>query len=255
MSGRAWGLLPLLLPPVVLPLVLLLAGAALAAGPPAALVRWGNGLRGVFPHYKAVTGVYEEVGAVGGRCLRPGEPTPPPERHPMDPALRAAREADPAAAEAACAAALIPGPLLQAQLEPHDRRIFAPLVLRVAAAPAGDADRAVAALLAHGPLTNRSEQALVPIGGWVVEVAAPCQVGGLFAYDLYDVVLASQKLAPEAAPPTRIAYSPCASLSYDWLPVSALAERAAQPRELWGLDFPEARDRARAALSGANPTP
>ena len=229
---------------------LAVTGAAAASGPPPALVRWGNGLKSAFPHYQSVKGGYEEVGAIGGRCLRPGEPTPPAERHAMDPARRAARQADPAAAEAACTAALVPGPLLSAQLEPHDRRIFAPLVLRVAAAPNGTADAAIEALLAHGPLTNRSEQALIPIGGWVVELAAPCQVGGLFAYDLYDVVLAAQSLVPEAPAPQRVAYSPCASLSYSWLAVDELAARAAAPRELWGMDFPEARIRARAALGG-----
>lgn len=249
---RPWSALPA----VVLGLAALAAphvgppAARAADGPPAALVRWGNGIKRAFAHYPEVRGGYEEVGAIGGRCLRPGEPTPPAERHPMDPARRAARAADPAAAEAACAAALIPGPLLTASLQPQDQRIFAPLVLRVAAAPGGDAAAAIDALLAHGPLTNRSEQALVPVGPFVIEVAAPCQVGGLFAYDLYDVVLAAQQIAPELPAPARVAYSPCASLSYQWLPLAELAERAAQPRELWGLDFPEVRDRAKAQAPG-----
>lgn len=227
-----------------------LCSAAAWAGaddrPPEALVRWGNALKAAYPHYAKVSGGFEREGAIGGRCLAPGEPTPPSERHLISEAARAARAADPAAAERACTAALIPAPLLQVKLEPHDQRVFAHLVLRVAGEEGGpDARARIEALLSHGPLTNRSEQALVPIGPFVIEVAAPCAVGGGFAYDLYDVILAAQAARPDLAAPTAVAYSPCATHGYRWMGVAEVQASAAQPRELWGLEMPEAREAAR----------
>jgi hypothetical protein len=219
--------------------------------PPEALVRWGNAIKAAYPHYASVTGGFEREGAIGGRCLAPGEPTPPSARHSISEAARAARAADPAGAERACVAALIPAPLLQVKLEPKDQRVFAHLVLRVAGEEGGpDAKAKLDALLDHGPLTNRSEQALIPIGPFVVEVAAPCSVGGGFAYDLYDVILAIQAARPDLAPPSAVAYSPCATHGYRWMSVGEVQASAAQPRELWGLDMPEAREdaRKRAAL-------
>ena len=84
------------------------------------------------------------------------------------------------------------------------------------------------------------------IGPFVVEVAAPCSVGGGFVYDLNDVVLAITAARPDLPAPTTIAHSPCATHGYRWESVAELKAKAAEPRELWGLDMPEAREAARA---------
>jgi hypothetical protein len=189
-----------------------------AAPVPEGLQAWYSAFAKYYGHYHETQAGWEPQVVMGGVC---------------------------APADAACEAALLRGPSLFLQLKPQDQRLYAPLVIRAMAVP--EAEQKVATLLEHGVHTNRSWQVLVPVsdpaGDMVIELSAPCSVGGVFHYDLEDFVLAIESKVG-AKSPAWIALSPCARSDYTRVERQTLRDRAAEPRELFGINFPEARTRA-----------
>ncbi len=222
-------------------------GAAVAGDIPPPVQAWSDGVAAFYAHYKAVEPAWEPDSDVFPPCPQPGESIPTAPRSSMSLEKRKEWETDPSAGAAACAALRPGGWRLQMRLSPIDQRIFSPLVLRVSAVPEGrTAEGVVSQLVDHGVWAARGFQALVPVGRYIVEVNAPCGASGLFPYDLADAVLAAETVVPGGAPrPGRVAVSACGRQAFELRARDAVVEDGRRPREYWGFDFPERRDRAR----------
>ncbi|HCH63594.1 MAG: hypothetical protein CL927_02160 [Deltaproteobacteria bacterium] len=231
--------------------ILLMAGLALGEEIPPSVQAWSDGVASYYAHYKSVEPAWEEDSDVFPPCPQPGEEIPSAPRSSMSPVQRTLWQADAKAAAAGCAALRPGGWRLQMRLSPIDQRIFSPLVMRVSAVPDGrSAHTVVSELVDRGIWAARGYQALIPIGGYIVEINAPCGASGLFPYDLADAVLAAEAAVPEGiAKPEVIAVSACGRRAFALQQRDAVVEDGRKPREYWGFDFPERRDRARGKLS------
>jgi|GEM_PF-2619403 len=231
-----------------------LTGLAVAADNiPGPVQAWSDGLATAYAHYKSVEPAWEPDSDVFPPCPMAREPIPTSPRSSMTEAHRAAREADPSKATAACAALRPGGWRLQMRLTPIDQRIFSPIVARVSeVSPGQTGERVVTELVERGVWAAKGYQALIPVGAYIVEINAPCGASGLFPYDLADAVLAAESAAPGAATPSgQVAVSACGRRSFELRTRAEVLEDGQKPREYWGFDFPERRDRAR----GAAPAP
>lgn len=221
------------------------AGPA-AAAPPDEAVAWTVKLQDAMAHQKSVDLGLDEGRTVGPLCPPPGEPLPLAPRSSISDARRAAREADPAAAHAACEAARPRSWQVVARISPADARIFNPLIYRISRVAEGQqAEAVLAELIDHGAEGAPGFHAIIPAGPYLVEVEAACGAGTLWAYELSDA-LAFVAAAYPPGPAARVAVSPCGRGALAWVSREAAVEDGQRLREAWGQDLPEARERAKA---------
>lgn len=230
----------------MIPLLTLVLGSAWAADDaPDEVLAWVDGVEKAYDrHYKTIAPAWEREALSGPPCPRPGEVIPDAPRSSMTAVHRGAFVADPAKAHAACEALRPTGWVLQTKLVPQDQRTFSPLVVRVSRVPKGEkAEDRVAALLDRGAISSRAWQVLIPTGPYLIEVNAPCATAGVFIYDAADAVKMVHDAYPKGAPVSRVAWSACGRQAYAWRDVTEVQQDARQPREYWGIDFPDVRDR------------
>ncbi len=230
-------------PLLSLSLALGLAPARAQDDPPAEVVAWVAKVESAYGHYKSVEPGWEADTLTGPLCPNPAYPLGAAAKAQLGPEQKALGEGDVPALSAACQALRPRGWRVKLELIPVDQRVFSPVVLRVSRAAKGETgDAVLAALLAHGAGGSKAYQAVLGSGPYLVEVNAPCGASGLWAYELEDAVRAVESINP-GAPVRRVAVSPCGRTAYAWQDRAAVAADARMPREYWGLDFPEIRDR------------
>ncbi len=233
--------------------VLLTTAGAHAEDIPAPVQGWSDGLAAAYAHYGSAEPAWEPSSDMFPPCPRVGEAIPDAPRSSMTEVHRALWASDPGKVAAGCDALRPGGWRLQMRLEPLDQRIFSPLVLRISeVAPDTTAEATLTGLVERGVWAAKGYQALIPVGRYLVEVNAPCGASGLFPYDLHDALLAAEQAAPTgSAPPKTVAVSACGRQAFQLLTRAEVVEEGQKPREYWGFDFPERRDRAR----GTAPVP
>jgi len=215
---------------------------------PGSVQAWSDGFAQAYSHYPSIEPAWEADSDVFPPCPRPGEPIPSAPRSSMTEDHRAAFANDGAAAHAACAALRPGGWRLQVRLTPADQRIFSPLVARVSQVSGSrPAEEVLTELVERGLWAAKGYQALVPIGPYIVELNVPCGASGLFVYDLADAVTSLRAIAPGSpALPERVAVSTCGRQAFALRPAAEVIADGKKPREYWGFDFPERRERAKA---------
>ena len=226
-------------------LPLLLAQAALAQEPPADAKAWADRIRRDYPHYSAIEFQFIPQAPAGPACPGPGLPAPPEGAPGVDEAFRVRYAEDPDAVVQACAALAFSSWMLRADLTPGDQRIFSPGWLRVVRLPDGvDAHTRVREMVRDGAVAAKAFHTVAPAGRYLVDLHLPCASTGVATYDVADLVRAL-RASPDPHAVEVAAVSPCGRTWFTLQSADALLELAEEPREYWGLDFPEARDRAR----------
>lgn len=226
-------------------LPLLLLPAALALEPPADAKRWADRIRRDYPHYSAIEFQFIPQAPSGPACPGPGLRAPPEGAPGVDEEFRARYTANPDAVVEACAALAFSSWMLRADLTPGDQRIFSPGWLRVVRLPEGvDANARVREMVHDGAVAAKAFHTVAPAGGFLVDLHLPCASTGVATYDIADLVQ-GLRAAPDAHDVQVVAVSPCGRTWFTLESADAVLQRATEPREYWGMDFPEARERAR----------
>lgn len=222
----------------------LIVGSAQAQDqPPPEAVAWVAKLETAYAHYKSITPDWEASASLGPLCPRPPFPVGAAVQAQLGPEQKALLAKDHAALGAACEAHKPTSWRIRLELLPTDQRVFSPLAIRVGRVESGKkGDAVLEQLLAHGASGSKAYQALIGSGPYIVEINAPCGASGLWAYDLDDAVRAVEAVNPTAKI-SRVAVSPCGRLAFTWQTRDDIQTDARMPREYWGLDFPEVRDR------------
>ncbi len=218
--------------------------------PPPVAETWAQRIQRDYAHYQDIEFAFLANAAAGPACPTADHP-PPATAAPGDPdPTRARFEADPAAFVAACQALAFESWMLRADLKPVDQRIFSPGWLRIALLPEGiDANQRVRDLVERGALASKAVHIVAPAGRYLVDLHLPCGATGISTYDAADLVKALR--TEPAFDVQAVAWSPCGRTSFALREAAELLEAGAEPREYWGLDFPEARDRARSRGGGS----
>jgi hypothetical protein len=230
---------------VALVALTLTVGPAQAQEPPPEAQQWADRIRRDYPHYQEITFQFLPSAPAGPPCPGPGLRPPPAGAPGVDAAYRARLIADPDGVSAACGALNFRSWMLRADLTSGDQRIFSPGWLRVVELPAGvSGSERVAAMVRDGAVASKAFHAVAPAGRFLVDLHLPCAASGVTTYDIADLVV-GLRTAPDAHDVTAVAVSPCGRTWFSLESADDLVKRAQEPREYWGLDFPEARDRAR----------
>ena len=94
-------------------------------------------------------------------------------------------------------------------------------------------------------VASRFFQYTLPVDGHLVDLHLPCGATGLAGYEVADLVNALREVT--GASIATVAVSPCGRTWYALEPADALLTAGREPREYFGLDFPEVRDQHRSA--------
>lgn len=223
----------------------LLGSQALAQEPPPASRVWAAHLRAAYAHYADIEFQFLPVAPAGPVCPRSDGRPPPADAPGVDPDFRARFLADPAAVAAACGAMAHDTWMLRANLTPGDQRVFSAGWVRVAPIPEGqDAGTWLSRAVDSGAVASRFFQYTLPVGGYLVDLHLPCGATGLAGYEVADLVAALRVATGE--PIDKVGVSPCGRTWYSLEEGDRLVEAGKQPREYFGLNFPEVRDQHRA---------
>jgi hypothetical protein len=231
-------------------LALLGLGVALAepgVAIPDAAAGWGARLDRTYAHYKEVKPSFMAAAPAGLPCPDPRSGAPTALRRPGMEAARAKWEADPKAALQSCLDLGFDSWMLRMDLEPRDQRAFARFWMRVIELPEGrSAEDTLAAWLDLGVLASKDVQALVPVDRYLLDLHLPCAADGLLDFEVADL-LDSFTEAPALPMPGVVAVSRCGQRYFEGRTRAQVAERGRRQTELWGLPFPETRQRLRAS--------
>lgn len=222
----------------------LLLATALAQEPPPDSKAWAKHLRATYPHYADIEFQFLPTAPAGPVCPSPTG-RPPPEGAPgVDEDFRARFAKDPEAVVAACQAMAFQGWMLRANLTPADQRVFSSGWVRVAPVPSGqDAATWLRTMVHNGAVASRFFHYTLAAGDHLVDLHLPCGATGLAGYEIADLVVALRR--ETGAPIEQVAVSPCGRTWYTLESGDALVQRGQEPREYFGLDFPEVRDQHR----------
>jgi hypothetical protein len=226
----------------VIALLLVLAALAGRKDIPPAAETWAARLEKAYAHYSGQEFRYGAEGQPWPLCPRPGADGSI--RSARDPILSQRYQADPAAFTRGCEALQVRGWELWIGLHPTDQRLFSPVQLRVSPLPAGRSGlELLQKAVGEGALASRNAHAVVPVGGWLVELHSPCTSSLLLYDEVADLLAAvSPAMGPE---PAMVALSPCGQEHFTLHTPAHVREQAARPREYFGLPFPDARYQVR----------
>ena len=235
-------------------LAIILLSTAVAQEPPPASRAWAAHLRAAYAHYEALDFQFLPSAPAGPVCPDAGGRPPPADAPGVDASFRERFLADPAGVSAACGAMAYDSWMLRANLTPEDQRVFSAGWVRVAPVPEGqDAETWLAQAVYYGAVASRFFQYTVPVDGHLVDLHLPCGATGLAGYEVADLVQALREVT--GASIATVAVSPCGRTWYALEPADALLAAGKEPREYFGLDFPEVRDRHRSARAKTEAAP
>jgi hypothetical protein len=220
-------------------------GVALAAEPPDVAVRWVSRLEAATPQAAERSPAWGPEAPAWPLCPLPSAGADGSIRSASDPTLLARWSADPMAVMAACQALTYRSWELWMEVKPGDQRVFAPLRLRVTALPEGVSGPALLrSAVAEGAVADRGGEAVLAVGGYLVEVHVPCKNAALLSLEVRDLV-AGLAAGPSPLPVApNLLWSACGRESFVERPLAEVLEDAARPRSYFGIAFPEARDAA-----------
>ncbi len=226
--------------------VLFFLSSARAQEPPPAARTWAAHLRAAYVHYEELDFQFLPVAPAGPVCPAADGRPPPADAPGVDADFRARFLADPAGVSAACGAMAYDAWMLRANLTPGDQRVFSAGWVRVAPVPDGqDAEVWLAKVVQNGGVASRFFQYTLPVAGHLVDLHLPCGATGVAGYEVADLVSALR--AATGAPITTVGTSPCGRTWYSLESGDSLVAAGREPREYFGLDFPEVRDQHRSA--------
>ena len=231
---------------------LLLVSIALAArnDVPDAVADWADRFDLAYAHFRDVGLAWGADSTVGPDCTPPDSGEPLAIVSSRDDALKALYDADPAAFIAGCQALSHTSWELRIDLQPTDRRVFSPQKVRVLPTQGGrPATEIIAAAVQYGANASKASQVLIAADTALVELTVPCGSAAMFAYEAADLLTALTTAGLSTG--DQVAWSECGAAHFNLKPTTWVMAEAQKPREFWGVQFPEARDRARTIINSA----